>query len=164
MLVNGNNDKKLRYKRINVVRLVLLIPLSFAFDNRQRTTAVTFSTSNPRHLSFCLFNDNCIVCQWIAPCLCTCLLLLAHCKSNRAWQRWRVHPLICLQCFNITVQYFQTSHGRLSSCFYNSATPSKALCMLTFISSTPHCRWQQGERLIAIATMYMLCSILCNLQ
>lgn len=62
MLVNGNNDKKLRYKRINVVRLVLLIPLSFAFDNRQRTTAVTFSTSNPRHLSFCLFNDNCIVC------------------------------------------------------------------------------------------------------
>lgn len=51
MLVNGNNDKQLHHKLINVVRLVFLIPLSFTFDNRPRTTAVTFSTLNPRHLS-----------------------------------------------------------------------------------------------------------------
>lgn len=68
MSVNGNNDKQWRRKLINVVRPVLLIPLSFTFDNRQRTTAVTFSTLNPRHLSLslslalCLLNNNCIVC------------------------------------------------------------------------------------------------------
>ncbi len=51
MPVNGSNDKQWRHKLINVV---FLIPLSFTFDNRPRTTAVTFSTLNPRHLSLCV--------------------------------------------------------------------------------------------------------------
>lgn len=85
MVVNGNNDKQFHYKLINVVRLVLLIPLSFTFDNRQGMTAVTFSTLNPRRLSFCPLNNHCYVSSSALLPLWLCVYsLFVHCERSRA--------------------------------------------------------------------------------
>lgn len=115
MPVNGNNDKQFHSKLINVVRPVFLILLSFIFDNRQGTTAVTFSTLNPRYLSFCPLNNRCIAFVPVdrllfSPMFSFCLYTVKAVELDEDRER----ALICFQCFNIRGQYFQPSHGPLS--------------------------------------------------
>ena len=61
MLVNGGDDKQWRCNRINVVRLVVLIPPSFTFIIRMRRIAVTFFLFESRHLSSSRLNNPYIV-------------------------------------------------------------------------------------------------------
>lgn len=75
MPVNGNNDKQLRYKLINVVGLVFLIPPSFTFDNQQRTAAVTsFHFQSEMCVAACTVIIALCLCRWNIIRLAMCLL------------------------------------------------------------------------------------------
>ena len=107
MSVNGNNDKQLRYKLINLVRLLFLIPLSFTFDNP--SCHLLYFKSQTSLLSVCS--------MVIALCVPadgflfgSFLFYLYTVKAmergeDGAWRRWSVPP-ICFQYFNITGRYF----------------------------------------------------------
>lgn len=143
MPVNGNNDKQLRYKLINVVRLVFLIPLSFTFDNRQE--------NNCCHLPLQIPEISLAVCSVIfvlsVPVVCHLftmylLFFFLHRESNRACFKWSAPTRICFHSVNITGQYFQPSHRPLSFCFMIvehriKCASTQFLYMWTFIRSAP---------------------------